>query len=81
MKKEKPPELKYYDVKIECSLPAVLHYRVLAESPEDACEKIKNTSPNGVKYKLLGRKDTRITVYDMGTSLIRLVRNLIGILR
>jgi len=81
MKKEKLPELKYYDVKIDCSLPAVLHYKVLAESPEDACEKIKNLSPNGVKYKLIGRKETRITVYDMGTSLVRFVKNLIGILR
>jgi hypothetical protein len=74
-------EKKYYDVKIECLLPATLTWRILAETPEQATELVKNQQPNGVKYRLIGRKETKLSVYEAGSSMIRFMKNLIGITR
>jgi hypothetical protein len=77
IKKEakKTPALHYYDVKIECMLPATLTYRVLAEDAVQAAEMIKGKSPNSVAHKLIGRKELVLKVYDAGSSMIRLVLN------
>lgn len=71
-------EKKYYDVKVECMLPATLTYRVLAEDADEAAKMIKNLSPNQIKHKLIGRKEFKISVYDSGSSIIRFVKNLLG---
>ncbi len=76
--KPKKPELKYYDVKVECTLPATLTYKVLAESPEAAVVLIKNKQPNAVKHRLIGKKEFKIMVYDSGSSMIRFIKNLMG---
>jgi hypothetical protein len=70
---------QYYDVKIECMLPATITYRVLAEDPQQAAELIKGMSPIGVKHRLIGRKELKLTVYDAGSTMIRWMRNLIGV--
>ena len=75
--KLKIPEKKYYDVKVEVMLPATLTYRVLAEDPEQAFSLIKNQSPVSVKHKLAGRKEFKATVFDAGSVLIRLVKQLV----
>jgi hypothetical protein len=77
--KDKPkiPEKKYFDVKVEVMLPATLTYRVLAETPEQAFELIKNQSPVSVKHKLAGRKEIKATVLDAGSVLVRFVKQLI----
>lgn len=67
----------YYDVKIECMLPATITYRVLAETPDKAAEMIKGLSPTSVKHKLIGRKEIKLMVYDAGSSFMKLVRNLV----
>ena len=82
-KTEKPkvilPKPKYYyEVKVECMLPATLVYKVLAETPQQASEMIKNLSPNSVKHRLIGRKNIKLTVYDAGSSMIRFIKNLVG---
>ena len=69
---------KYFDVRVECMLPAILNYRVLAEDPKQAAAMIKDLQPNSVRHRLIGRKDIKITVYDAGGSLMRLVKNLLG---
>jgi hypothetical protein len=74
----KIPDKKYYDVKVECMLPATLIYRVLAESPEQAAEMTKTMSPTGVKHKLIGRREMKLVVYDSGSTLIKLIKNLFG---
>ena len=74
----KPIEKRYYDVKVDCLLPATLTYRVLAENPEEALRLTKNMSPVGVKHKLAGRRELEAKVYDMGSSMIRLVKKLMG---
>jgi len=76
-KKKLPPPKFYYDVKVECMLPATVVYRVHAETPEKAAEMIKGISPTSVKHRLIGRKELKLMVYDAGCSMIKLVKNLI----
>lgn len=77
-KKTKVIEKKYYDIKVESMVPATLHYRVLAESPEDALKLYKNSPLTSVKYTLPNRKELKILIYDAGTMLVRLFKNLRG---
>lgn len=68
----------YYDVKVECMLPATVTYRVLAEDPQQAAELIRGLSPTGVKHRLHGKKDIKLSVYDAGSSMLRWMKNLLG---
>jgi hypothetical protein len=68
----------YYDVKVECMLPATLTFRVLAETPEQAAELIRGMNPIGVKHRLIGRKDSKLSVYDAGSTMLRWMKNLLG---
>jgi len=70
------PVLHYYDVKVECTLPAVLTYKVLAEDAHQAADMIKHMQPTSVKHKLIGRKETKLSVYDSGSTMIRFIKNL-----
>lgn len=67
---------RYYDIKVDVLLPALLTYRVLAETPEEAYEKIKNSHPITVNYKLREKKDIKAIVYEMGSSIIKLIKNI-----
>jgi hypothetical protein len=75
-----PPikEKHYYDVKVECMIPATLTFRVLAETPEEAAELIKGASPRSVQHRLVGRKDSKLSVYDAGTTMLRWMKHLLG---
>lgn len=77
-KQQLPKPKYYYDVKVECMLPATIMYRVLAETPQQAAEMIKNTSPVGVKHRLIGRKEIKLLVYNAGTTMIQFMKNLLG---
>ena len=79
-KKKVPPPIvkKYFDVKGEVMLPATLTYRVLAEDAEQAVTLIKGKQPNSVNHKLIGRKELKIMVYDSGSTMIRLIKQLFG---
>ncbi len=68
----------YYDVKVECMLPATLTFRVLAEDPQQAADLIRGASPTGVKHRLHGRKDIKLSVYDAGSTMLRWMKNLLG---
>lgn len=68
----------YYDVKVECMLPATLTFRVLAEDPQQAADLIRGAAPTGVKHRLLGRKDLKLSVYDAGSTMLRWMKNLLG---
>ena len=67
----------YYDVKVECMLPATLTYRVLAEDAQQAAELIRGLSPTSVKHRLIGRKEIKLSVYDAGSSMLRWMKNLL----
>ena len=80
-KKIEPPKIKpklYYDVKVECMLPATLTYRVLAEDAHQASELIKGRSPNSVQHRLIGRKELTLRVYDSGSTVMRFMKKLLG---
>lgn len=77
-KAQEPKPKLYYDVKVECMLPATLTYRVLAESPEQASELIKGKAPNSVVHKLSGRKELSLKVYEAGSSMMRFMKRLFG---
>lgn len=71
------PVKRFYDVRVECMLPATLTYRVLAEDAQQAADMIKRIPPNSVKHKLIGRKELKLTVYSAGSTLIKFVKNLL----
>lgn len=64
----------YFDVKVECMLPAVLVYKVLAEDANQAADLIKGKTPNAVQHKLVGRKELGLKVYDSGSNMMKLKR-------
>lgn len=74
----KPKKLQYYDVKVECMLPATLTYRILAEDATQAAELIKGKSPNSIRHKLIGRKELHLKVFDAGSSMMRFMKKIIG---
>jgi hypothetical protein len=76
--KKAAPILKYFDVRVECMIPCTLTYRILAEDPEQAASLIKGKSPNSVQHKLIGRRELMLKVYDSGSSMIRLIKRLLG---
>ncbi len=73
-----PKPKYYYDVKVECMLPAVITYKVLAEDPNQAVEMIRGKQPNQVQHKLIGRKELVLRVYDAGSSMMRFMKRLMG---
>jgi hypothetical protein len=76
MSKNQVINKKYYDVKVEAMIPATLTYRVLAETPEQAAELYKFQQPVGVKHKLAGRKESKLSVYEAYSSIIKFIRKL-----
>lgn len=78
LKEKKPKIKKYFDVKVEVMLPAVLTYKILAETPEEAVALIKGKQPNSVVHKLHHRKELKIMVYDAGSTMIRFIKQLFG---
>lgn len=74
----KPKVLSYFDVKVECMIPATLTYRVLAENANQAAELIRGKSPNSVQHKLVGRKELVLRVFDSGSTMIRFMKRLLG---
>ena len=70
---------KYYDVKVEAMLPATITYRVFAEDEQEAILLIKKANPQSVKYRLNGKKELKLAVYDAGTTLVRLAKNFLGV--
>src|SRR5581483_1849238 len=75
LKKKADAQIKpktYFDVKVECMLPATLTFKVLAEDANQAAELIKGKTPNSVQHKLIGRRDQILKVYDSGSNLMKL---------
>lgn len=80
-KTKQPPTKKYYTVKVETLTPVIYSYRVLAESPEEAikisADAWKQASQSAPPQILSGKmKRLKATVYEYGTSLIKLIKNL-----
>lgn len=76
--KSKIDQRFYFDVKLECMLPATLTYRVYAKDAQEAAELIKKMTPTMVKHKIIGKRDIKLQVYDAGSSLIKFIKSFIG---
>lgn len=79
LKRAQAPAPKYYyDVKVECMIPATLTYRVLAENPQQAADMIKGKQPNQVQHRIIGRKELVLKVYDASSTMMRFMKKLLG---
>lgn len=74
----KTAQTQYYTVKIETMLPATLTYKILANSPEEAVNKARKTQPQQIQHRLAGKKDIKATIYEFGSTMIKLITNLVG---
>lgn len=78
--KQPVPIKEYFTVRIEATAPIILTYKVFAESPEQAVELARKltgqqlTAPPNIIWPALRR--IRATVYNLGTSLVRLTKTL-----
>lgn len=70
-------KLKYYDVRVESTVPAIVHYRILAKSPEHAESLVRYKNPNHIEYKFNKRKNLFMRIYDAGTLLMHIAKSLI----
>lgn len=75
--KEKPkqPTKKYFTVKTETLTPCLITYRVYAESEEDAIALTKRAIPISVRPNISLKRVLKATVYDAGTSIVKLVKS------
>jgi hypothetical protein len=70
LKKEK----KYFDVRLECTVPCLITYRIYADDEDDALAQINKKPPTSVKPNINLKRAVKATVYDAGSSIIRLVK-------
>lgn len=66
---------KYYEVRIDATVPCTLMYRVLAKSPEEAVEKIAKLYPTSIKHNIKKKRNIKATVYILGQSVIKFIKN------
>jgi hypothetical protein len=78
IKANAPKPKLYFDVKVECTLPATLTYRVLAEDAEQAAELIKNMQPVAVKHRLAGKRELSLKVFLSGTNMMKFMKKMFG---
>lgn len=74
MEKEK---LQYYIVKIEAEVPAVIHYKILANSPGHAESLIKYRDPVRIEYNPKKRKNLTLRIYESGTAILHILKSLL----
>ena len=75
-KEEREKNRRYYDVKVECMVPATFVYRILAYSPEEAEAKAYKLKPNGIKYHTDKKRKLKLFVYNSGSIILRLSKNI-----
>lgn len=73
--KEQPKQKKYYDVKVIAITETHLTYRVFADDENDAMEQIKKKSPTSVRPVISLKNMIKATVYESGSSIVRLIKN------
>jgi hypothetical protein len=78
MNKQPQKEKRYFDIKLECTAPVTISYRILAETPEEALSLIDRHSPISIKPPQLHQKrKLKATIYEAGSLMIKLIRNFI----
>lgn len=74
-KKDKPLEYHLYDVKVECTVPASMVFKVKATSPEEALKNFDKSHPTQFHPHIARRKVSKATVYSSGSVLVRATKN------
>lgn len=66
------PKLKYYSIELEAMVPAILKYRILAKSPEEALAGILKAQPTQ-QPRLIFAAMKRISanIFQYGTRIIK----------
>jgi hypothetical protein len=77
LKKEAAAQ-RYFDVKIEGTMPFIQTYRIFAKNAEEALQKTKTATPKSTQYKLPAKRNIKATIYRAGTMMVELVKNLLG---
>jgi hypothetical protein len=72
---DKKKDKSYYTVKVECTVPCSLTYRIYADDAEDALIQLKRAVPIAAKPNLGVKQNVKATVYEYGQLMIKLVRN------
>lgn len=68
---------QYFDVRVEAMVPAIIHYRVYASSPEEAAKKIERASVNSIQYKIANRKNIKLLVFEAGQTMLKFMKNFV----
>jgi hypothetical protein len=69
------PEKRYYTVELEAMVPAIIRYRILAETPEEALAQLDRTPPlERPKTKMQGMRKQVAKVYLWGTNMLQLIK-------
>lgn len=74
MKTSKQPELKYFLVKVECSVPAVMHYKVLASSEEEAFKAADKVNPFKIDYSVTQKRKIKTIVIEYLTGIVKFMK-------
>lgn len=64
-----------FDVKVETLVPTITTYRVSAQTPEEALNKIKTAYPKDIQRQTQKQITKKATVYNAGTFTIKLNKN------
>lgn len=70
-----PKQKKYYDIKLECTMPVLLTYRVLADDEHDALIQMKRQAPSDLRPNISQKRDIKATIRESGSSIIKHIKN------
>ena len=74
IEEKKIPIKKPFDIKLECLVPCTLTYRIFAEDENAALLNIDKQAPRDMKPNIRRKKNIKATVYDSGSSILRLTK-------
>lgn len=74
-KTEKPIEYFLYDVKVQCTIPAEMTFKIRATSPEEALKGFDKTHPVQFTPHIGKRKIKRAVVFSSGSLMVKATKN------
>ncbi len=75
-KETEKPKLQFYTVKMEVMAPVILTYKVLAESPERALQKVNTSGVIRPPEPVMSRaRKLKATVYKYGMLGVEFIKN------
>ena len=71
----KKVEKSYFDIVVNASVPAEIHYRVYAKDEIEALQLVPSSQPTNIKYFINVKRNIKLIIYSAGTKIIKLVKN------